>query len=809
MRAAPGPVLVVVLTLGLAIGCSSALFGIVNALLLRPLPVRQPDQLVTVTSDTALRFGFKAGAGWNYSMWSELRQRAGVFGGAFAWTLETLNVAAGDANPEPAQALVTSGEMFPTLDITPAVGRFLAAGDDAADGGPEGPVAVVSDDFWQHRLGGAAGVIGTLLKIDHVPVRIVGIAPRVFRGVDVGQPFDVALTFGAESLIRGPRALANQPSALVLTVMLRLGPGQSLAAAQSALRALQPQILAGLDHPPPLVKEPFVLEPAATGVSDRTGLRQRYERPLVVLWIITGLLVAIACVNVANVMLGRTAARRHELAVRAALGAVGVRLASAVAAESLVVAALGAALGALFAGWLARVILSAVVVGRAPVALDRPVDWTVLGFVAAIGLVTAVLFGSAPAWRAMRVAPFDALQDRARGTSARAGRSFSHALIGVQVAFSMVLVTAMALFVGTLSKLASVPLGMDVDRVLVIDVDPVAGPSTQPGVPLQAVQSALDAIASAPGVARAAASVWTPFGSGGGLLTNARGQSAIPSVAFNLVSPGWFEVYGIRLSAGRSFDASDTATSAHVAIVNDTLARKLSPDGQLVGRPVTVGPCQNCEVVGVVSDAVYGRSLRDAPPPTVYLPLAQSAGLAPMGARLHVSARTDRPPLGLGREITAALRALTPTPVFTLRPLRSDVGDEMAQERLVALLASAFGVVALQLTALGLYGVTSYGVARRRVEIGIRIALGSQPAAVIRLVLLRTGLAVIAGLVIGIGASLWLSRYIAPLLYGVAPRSPAAWATAAVVLIATGVAAAWLPTRRASRVDPIDVLRQV
>ncbi|HKW02409.1 MAG TPA: ABC transporter permease, partial [Vicinamibacterales bacterium] len=624
MRAAPGPVLVVVLTLALAIGCSGALFGIVNALLLRYLPVRQPDQLVTVTSDTALRFGFKAGAGWNYPMWSELRQRAGVFGGAFAWTLETLNVAAGNANPEPAQALVASGEMFPTLGIAPAAGRFLAAGDDAADGGPEGPVAIISDQFWQRRLGGAAGVIGSLVKIDQTPVRIVGIAPRGFRGIDIGQPFDVALTFGAETLIRGPRALAHQPSALVLTVMLRLGPGQSLPAGQAALRALQPQILAGLDHPPPMVKEPFVLEPAATGVSDRTGLRQRYERPLVVLWIITGLLVAIACVNVANVMLGRAAARRHELAVRAALGASGVRLASAVAVESVIVAGIGAALGALFAGWFARAILSAVVVGRAPVALDRLVDWTVLGFVAASGLAAAVLFGLAPAVRAMRVVPVEALQDRARGTSARGVRSISHALVGIQVAFSMVLVTAMALFVGTLSKLASVPLGMDVDRVLVVDVDPVAGSSTQ---------NAIDAIANAPGVTRAAASVWTPFGTGGGVLTNARGQNALPGVAFNLVSPGWFEVYGIRLTAGRSFDASDTATSAHVAIVNDTLARTLSSDGRSVGKTVTIGPCQNCEVVGVVGDAVYGRSLRDAPPPTVYLPLAQSAGLAPIGAR--------------------------------------------------------------------------------------------------------------------------------------------------------------------------------
>jgi putative ABC transport system permease protein len=812
LRAAPLPTAAAVLTLALGIGATTAIFSVANGLFLRPLDVKDPDRLVTVTSATALRFGFTGGAGWNDTMWEALRPRASTFDGAFAWTLETLTVAS-SGTPQPAQALVASGDLFRTLGVAPLLGRGLTPADDVRGGGADGPVVVISDDFWRRRLDGSSSVIGSQLSIEGVPFTIVGVAPPGFRGVDVGQAFEVTLPFGAEPLIHGANNLLDQPSVLSLTVMLRLKRMQSNAEATAALRAMQPQILAGVGPAPPFLKEPYILVPATTGISDRTGLRQRYEDPLIALWIISCLALAITSLNVANLMLARTAVRRPEWAVRLALGASRIRLGQQMFAESLIIAVLGAALGAVCAVWFSRAIVTRVPAGAVPLHLDVPTDWHVLAFIAVAAVVSVVLFGTVPALRAAGADPLEALQDHARGTSNRRWRPLSNGLIAAQATFSMVLLTAMGLFVGTFIRLTSVPLGFDAAHLLIVDVDR-AGPSGGADAFPLLYRRSVEAVAAVPGIVRAAASTWIPLSGGGGVLSDARGRSVDPGVApaqrvaYNFVTPGWFDVYGIALGAGRDFQTRDDSEAARVAIINETLARRMFQGRQAVGESLDAGPCKGCRVIGVVTDAVYGRSLRDAPPPTLYLPLAQSAGLTPSKTRFSISVRTAARPDDFAATIATALRSVDLDLAVSVRPLRADVDSALRQERLVAMLASIFGSIALLLSAIGLYGVTSYSVIRRRMEIGIRLALGAEPRAAVRLVLRRVLLVIGAGLAAGTALSLWLSRFIAPLLYGVQPRSPAALVAAAAALAGVGLASAWLPARRAARVDPAIVLRE-
>jgi putative ABC transport system permease protein len=591
LRAAPLPTTAAVLTLALGIGATTAVFSVANGLFLRPLAVKDPDRLVTVTSATALRFGFAGGAGWNDTMWEALRPRANTFDGAFAWTLETLDVAAG-SGPQPAQVLVASGDLFWTLGVAPLVGRGLTPADDVRGGGADGPVVVISDDFWRRRLDGSPSVIGSQLSVERVPFTIVGVAPPSFRGVDVGQAFDLTLPMGVEPLIHGPNNLLDQPTVLSLTVMLRLKQTQSNAEATAALRAMQPRILAGLGHLPPLLQEPFILVPAATGISDRTGLRQRYEDPLIALWVISCLALAIASLNVANLMLARTAVRRPEWAVRLALGASRLRVAQQMFAESLIIAVFGTSIGAVSAVWFSRAIVSRVPTGATPLHVDVPTDWRVLAFMAIAAVASVVLFGTLPAFRAARADPLEALQDHARGTSARRWRPLSNGLIVAQATFSMVLLTAMGLFVGTFIRLTIVPLGFDAAHVLIVDVDSALLRGGANSLPLLC-RSSVEAVAAVPGLVRAAASMWTPLSGGGGVLTDARGRSVDPGVApaqrvaYNFVTPGWF---GSTASRFERAGTSRRATTRTPRVWRSSTRRSLAgclPAGQRSARAWT------------------------------------------------------------------------------------------------------------------------------------------------------------------------------------------------------------------------------
>jgi putative ABC transport system permease protein len=353
--AAPVVTFGAVATLALGLGAITAMFSMVNAVMLRPLPVKDPQRLVTITSNTALKFGFQAGAGWNYRMWDQLRQRREVFDGAFAWIVQSVDLGSG-GEMQPASAVFATGDLFATLGVPAVLGRTFTSADDVRGGGPDGPVVVISDDLWQRRFNRTPAVIGTRLALEGIPFTIIGVTPTRFFGVDVGQAFDLALPLGAEPLIHGSRALIDTERALLLTVMLRLAPRQSIAQATAALRAMQPEIIGA--SPPPFLKEPFLVVPAARGISDRSGLRQKYDTPLLAITIVAALVLLIVCVNVANLLLARTAARRHELSVRLALGAPRLHLARQFLVEGLTLGTVAAALGLALAVWTTRALVT-------------------------------------------------------------------------------------------------------------------------------------------------------------------------------------------------------------------------------------------------------------------------------------------------------------------------------------------------------------------------------------------------------------------------------------------------------------------
>jgi len=809
LRATPAITLAAVVTLALGIGATTAVFSVANGLILRPLPVADPGRLVTVTSAFALRFGFQAGAGWNYAMWDQLQQRATVFDGAFAWTLQRVEGAeTGEARP--LNALVSSGGFFDVLSVRALAGRTFNSADDVRGGGPDGGVVVISERLWQQRFNRAANVVGSRLAVDGTPLTIVGIIPSRFRGVDVGQPFDVAMPFSAEALVHGNRSFRDNQGALLLTVMLRLKPRQTLSSATAAMRAMQPQIVGR--GAPPFLKDPFILVSASSGISDRSQLRQRYERPIVVLAVVSGLLLGIVCLNIANLLLARAAARRYELSLRLAVGAPRWMLARQVFIEGLVLALAGTAVGMLFAAWGSRALVSQLPAASGPASIGVPTDWRVLVFVTSVTLIAVVFFATAPTLYAIGVPPLEALQEHGRRTGRARRGLLSLGFIVMQVALSIVLLAAAGLFIQTFNRLVHVPLGFDPKGVVVITVD-----TSRLRIDLasraQIYEQILDTVAAIPGVSRVAGSLWTPIGAGGGgVLTDARGRRADlgrGQVAFNIVTPGWFATYQTALHSGRDFDARDRANGARVAIVNETYRRTLLSNRPALGDAINAEPCgrAGCTLVGVVADTVYGSSLRDAPPPMVYIPLAQATGFRP-DIPLRLSIHTEGGQGSVVHEVAAALNRVDPRLTFTSRPILGDVDAAVSQERLVARLAGFFGATALLLSAIGLYGVTAYTVTRRRGEIGIRIALGAQSGDVIRLMLTYVAVSVLAGTTVGLLVAVWLSRFVVPLLYGLKAHDPATLAAAAAILAAVTVIATWRPAFRAVRIDPAQILRE-
>jgi putative ABC transport system permease protein len=818
LRRSPGFAVVVVLTLGLGIGANAAIFSVINSLLLRPLPVTDPQRLYTISADSVQGRRFPAGLGWNVRMWERLAPHVSNFDGALAWMSARFDLAT-SGERQPVEGLFATGNYFTTLGVPALLGRTFTAADDRLDGGPDGPVAVISYRLWQRQFGGAASVIGTRMLVDGVPVTIVGVTPPEFLGVEVGRPFNVALPLRIEPLIHRDRSavVLNMP---YLAVMLRLKPDQPVDASVAFLRTLQPEILGVTRETmsqatPARLRDPFTLNSAATGTSGSNpfvlGLRQSYQRPLLTVAIVVGLVLLIACVNIANLMLARATARRHEMSVRLALGAPRLRLARQMLIESLMLSGLGALLGILLATWGSRALVAQLSTSVDHIAMDLSLDWRVTIFTAAIALATAAIFGTAPAFRAASGAPIEALKASGRtaghaAAGARRRASVSSSLVVAQVSLALALVIVAALFVRTFERIASVPLGFQPDRVLLVNVN-LQRARVTPADRLAFSHRLVEAVRLSPGVAHAGASMWTPIDRG------LRAADPRRNLAFNFVTPGWFAAYGTAVLAGRDFDTRDTAAALPVAIVNQTYVRKFVTGGTPIGARVTgpgprgAGPVERT-IVGVVDDAVFS-SQREGTQPMAYLPLAQTVGMEPPGeASINISlSAAGGTAMGLARSVATALTAVDSSLSFTFRPLADQVDASLTQERLVAMLSGIFGALALLIAAVGLYGVTSYAVQRRSSEIGIRMALGAQRGDVLGLVLRQSLTLTAIGIVLGLAAAAAVTRYVRSMLFGLTPLDPATFIGVAVVFALVATAAAAIPARRATKVDPLIALR--
>jgi predicted permease len=679
-------------------------------------------------------------------------------------------------------------------------------------------VAVISYGFWQRHFGGDSDVLGHPLWLDGVAFTVIGITPPAFTGPNLGTAYDVAIPLGDEPLLSGGKGTLDRRGFFWLNVLARLRPGQSVVAATAALRGIQPQMRAATlpgwraDDLKNYLRDPFQIVPTSSGPS---FLRGRYEKPLIALMVIVALVLLIACANIANVLLARAAARRHEMSVRLALGATRGRLLRQLLTESAVMSIAGAAVGLLVAKWGGGLLVRQISMQNRSIFLDLSLDWRVLTFTAAIAVATALVFGTAPALRGSAVAPNDALKESALRTAGVRHRSVLAPLVVAQVAMALVLLVGAGLFVRTFRALTHLPLGFDRDRVLVVDIDARRSHTTADA--REALfQRIRDAVTAVPGVADAALSAVTPVSGSqwGATIDNPPGIS-LPErargVRLNQISAAWFTTYGTALLAGRNFDARDRIGAPPVVIVNQAFARRFFPSATAVGRSIREVAIQSGQerpelrIVGVVQDAVYA-SVREGPTPTVYYPLAQAKELGPsmqLSLRLPPAAAAS-----LERAVSAAVGGVDSNVAFTQRLLSNQIDHSLAQQRILAELSTFFGSLALLLAGIGLYGVMGYTISQRRKEIGIRMALGASPARVVTLILRRVIVLVGAGIAAGSVVSLWASRFAASLLFGLAPQDPSTLIGAAIVLGVVGAVAAWVPTHRASRIDPACVLRE-
>jgi predicted permease len=820
MRATPVVTLVVVVSLALGIGATTAMFSIVNSLLLRALPVERADRLVLLLSNPSATVS----SPWSNPVWEQIRDRhSEIFQETFAFSRRTVrfNLALG-GQTDFVDGVYASGRYFDALGVLPMLGRTFTADDDRRGGGPNGPVAVISYAFWERRFGGSPDVIGQTQTIDRVPFTIVGVMPPEFFGTDVGSRSDVILPIGTEPLMRGRDSQLNRTTTSWLLVMGRLKDGQTIESAEPALRGVQPQIReatmpanASAETRARHLATPFGLQPAAGGTS---AMRARYRQPILAIMAVVALVLLIACANVANLFLARAAARRREFSVRLALGASRWQLARQQLVEALLLAAAGSVGGLVVAQWASELLVRQLSTQANTVFLDTSLDWRVLAFTASVAAAVALLFGVVPALRASRTEPIDAIREHSRTTPGERGIGFGGALVAGQLALCLVLVVAAGLFIRTFTTLATLNVGFDRDPVLLVRLD-VSQKKAEPSQRAALYDEIAAAVRAMPGVAHAAISEVTPVS---GTITDVyveveNGPRLVPpaNISYrNVITPDWFATYGTRLVAGRDFDERDRLSSPPVAMVNETFVRRFLQGGNPVGRRIrnpSSAPGETrpwVEVVGVVADATY-LSLRAAVPPTMYIPLAQRSPDAGFFQFATLSVRAvSGSPASLARGVGDAIARVDPDVAITFTPLKQQVDAALVQERVVAMLSGWFSVLALLLSALGLYGVTSYAVNRRRTEIGIRMAIGAAPARVVRLVLARVTVVLGLGVVIGTAASIWASRFIATLLYGLEPRDPVTLISSAVVLAAVGALAGSLPAYRASRVDPAEVLRE-
>ena len=798
--------LVAILSLGLGIGANAAIFTLIDAVMLRALPVSHPDELVHV----------ELGDGGNVftnPIWEQVRDHQTGFRSLFAYASTEFNlVATGEARP--ALGSFVSGGFFPGLGVYSAAGRVLGPADDYR-GCP--PVAVLSYGFWQSEYGGDASIVGRTVQLSAHPFTVVGVAASGFSGIRVGSATQIFAPLCSEAVLRGARSSLDRRSTWWIRVMGRERLGLTDAQVVAGLNAIAPGVFEatlpqGWDTKgqADYLKTRFSTEPAARGFS---GLRV-YQAPLIALMVIAGLVLLIACANVANLLLARAAARQREMAVRVAIGAGRSRIVRQLLTESVALSTAGAVLGLVMARWGSRALVAFLSSQETPIFLDLSLDRRMLAFGIGIAVVTGLAFGLVPAWRAARVAPSGALKTGGRATLEGGGRgrlSLNRALVVAQLAVSLTLVVGAGLLLGTFRKLESVDLGFQPANVLLAGINQPGARSNEALIALH--RETLDRLRAVPGVASASLSNLTPVGSSEWndvlLVPGRTAKSQDDQLAwFNSVSDGYFSTTGTPIIAGRDFNDADRPTSQLVAIVNQAMAAKFFTTRDVLGRQFTVkqgnGQRRPIEIVGLVANAKY-ESLREDPQPTVYLSIGQDSVLS---TRVSVELRATGAAASIEPAVKAALAEIEPHTAESFITFSTQIADRMKQEQLLAVLSSLFGGLALLLARLGLYGIVAYGVARRRGEFGIRMALGAGQRRVAGMVMGEVSVMVVIGVAVGIGLAAGTTRLLASLLFGLDATNPAIFAGATAVLAVVALVAAYVPARRASRIDPMEALRE-
>jgi predicted permease len=785
-----------VLSLALGIGANTAIFTLVRALLLRSLPVAHPEELVTLYRTGAWGRGISS-----YPLYLEVAKRTDLFQGAIARTSVEKAQIAGE-RPETVQQELVSGNYFRVLGVGPALGRLI--GDDDNRTPHAHPIAVLSYDYWQRRYGGDPGVLGRGVTVNDQPLTIVGVAARGFRGVEVDQHPDL----WAPAMMRdGP---IMEVGAHWLWMMARRRPDVSRRQIQAAMDVLLQQYLQNAYGANPVaafkkiaMNQHIEVREGAIGLS---GLRERFGMSLRVLMAAVGLVLLASCANVANLLLARGAARRREISLRVSLGATRERLIAQALIESVLLAGCGAVVGVALAFWGTHELLAFL---PEPFAVEP--DATVLAFTAALTVMAALLFGLGPAAQATRVDPADGLRF---GTGASAPASgMRRTLVIAQVAFSVVLVVLAGLFGHSMAQLRSVAVGFRADAVIGFSLEfPERWTQAQRLAPRDRVVADVAAI---PGVTAVSYGFPGPFlngtsqatirvlGVGETAQSDAAAAAANDWVNLQIVGPRFFETIGAAMREGREIEDMDTAKSRNVAVVNEAFLRRCLPgERRPLDRMLALGKKQ-IAIVGVARDMAH-QGVRKKPAPTVYLPAVQSEGTWAPVIVVRGAASPDSLIAAIRREGAKLPPQVT---VTEPRPIRRQIDESLLVDRLLSTVGGFFGIVALALAAVGLYGVVAYGTARRAREIGIRIALGARRGAVAWMVVRDALLLVVAGLAVGLPASYFAARQVASLLFELQPADKAAFAITTLALAAAGLAAALLPARRAARVEPVSVLR--
>jgi putative ABC transport system permease protein len=816
LRLNPAFTAIAVLSLALGIGANTAIFELVNAVRLRSLPVEKPEDLAYVRfqkgSVRSGNFSTRSSM-FTYALWQQIHAEHDSFEDSMAWSATRFNLAPG-GEKRWAEGLYVSSNFFRVLGVQPILGRGPEAAGDQP--GCASPGAIISYGFWQRQFAGDPDVLQRSVTLDGRPFPVLGVTPPSFFGVEVGNRYDVALPLCADQLMASDgKGRMSDTREWWLSVMGRLRPGWTVERTGVRFRTLSPVIMqAGLpvsyrpEDAKTFLKNKLEVVPGETGVS---GLRREYEQPLWLLLATTGLVLLIACANLANLLLARASVRERDMAVRQAIGASRARLIAQLMAESLLLAILGTALGAALARLLSETLIAFLTTSNSGLYLGLGLDGRVLGFTAAIAVGTCVLFGLAPALRATRVAPASAMRAGGRGlTAGRERATLRRALVVAQVALSLVLLVGALLFVGSLRKLLAVDPGFRPQGVVAMDVDFARmhfPKDRRPGV----FRELMDHVRSQPGVRAVAQVFFTPLsGNGWNDACWAGGSTGEHQESFfNRVSPGYFQTIGTTLAAGRDFNDRDTLSSPQVAIVNEAFAKRFFGGRNPVGSSFFVEgnsgvPDQRYEIVGLVHNVKY-YEIREDFQPISYLPMAQDKD--PDSAATFVI-QSSLPPGDTIRSAKAAVAEINPAMDVEFTILTRQVEGSLLRDRLMADLAGAFGLLAGVLATLGLYGVIAYMVARRRNEIGIRIALGAGRFEVVRLVLREAAMLVGAGLAIGAGLSLGAGRAAASLLFGLLPNDLVTLASAMALLAFVALLASYGPAHRASGIQPMQTLRE-